>query len=311
MRELACLNGELQPIGEAKISVWDRGFLFGDAVYEVMRVYRGRCWLEREHMARLGRSLGAVEIEGVDLGRLRERVQGTLAASGIQEGTVYVQVTRGVAARSHPYPRPRVEPTELIAVRVYDDGPMARRREEGGRLHAYPDLRWRRCDIKTTNLLANVFAAESACASGADEAVLYLPDGRVTEASHSSLLWVRRGGLEGTPEGSEILPGTTRAHFLELARAEGIPFCESEITLGDLRTADEVILTGTTLEVLPIVNLDGQAIADGRPGPIARRLQRAFRRSLERWLNGGEGGSEGQRGEELGSPVLWGTDPAR
>ncbi len=170
MEVLACLNGETMPVEQARVPVWDRGFLFGDSVYEVFRMYRGRCWLETEHLARLRRSLKELEFPPHDLDRLVERMYRTIAASGIQEGTVYVQITRGVAPRSHAFPDPPVPPTELIVVRPYDDGPTARLRETGVRVISHPDLRWKRCDIKTTNLLGNVLANEKAHRAGCYEA---------------------------------------------------------------------------------------------------------------------------------------------
>ncbi len=224
MEVLACLNGEIMPVERARVPVSDRGFLFGDAVYEVWRAYRGRCWLEPEHLARLRRSLKELEFPEVDLERLMDRLHRTLATSGIQEGTVYVQITRGVAPRAHAFPDPPVPPTELILVRPYDDGPTARLREAGAAMISHPDLRWKRCDVKSVNLLGNVLAMETARRAACQEAVLIDSAGLVTEATHSSLLWVRNKRLEGTPEGHEILPGMTRQHVLRLAETIGIPF---------------------------------------------------------------------------------------
>ena len=207
MDDLACLNGDIMPVKEARVPVWDRGFTFGDSVYEVWRTYAGRLWLELEHLARLRRSLRELEFPPVDLEILMERAHRTLAASGIQEGMVYVQISRGVAPRSHAFPDPPVAPTELIVARPYDDTATARLRETGARVISQPDQRWKRCDIKTTNLLGNVLAMEAAKRAGCLEAVLFDRDGMVTEATHSSLIWARGNRLEGTPEGHEILPG--------------------------------------------------------------------------------------------------------
>jgi D-alanine transaminase len=286
MQELACLNGETMPVGEARVPVWDRGFLFGDSVYEVFRMYRARCWLEKEHLARLRRSLNELEFAPYDLDRLVERVYRTIAASEIQEGTVYVQITRGVAPRQHAFPDPPVTPTELIVVRPYDDRPTARLRETGVRAISYPDVRWKRCDIKTTNLLGNVLANEAAHRAGCYEAVLIDSAGLVTEATHTSLLWVRQGRLEGTPEGPEILPGMTRQLTLRLVEKIGVPFALSRVTLPELRAADEVILVGTTSEVLSIIEIDGQPIGLVRPGPVSTRLWNAYHAEVERWLAG-------------------------
>jgi D-alanine transaminase len=284
MEVLACLNGETMPADQARIPISDRGFLFGDAVYEVLRMYRGRCWLEPEHLARLKRSLKELEFPQHDLGTLVERMHRTIAASQIQEGTVYIQITRGVAPRAHAFPRPPVPPTELIVVRPYDDGPTARLRELGVPVISQPDWRWERCDIKTTNLLGNVLANEAAHRAGCYEAVLVDSSGLVTEATHSSLFWVRNGRLEGTPEGHEILPGMTRQRSVGLVEALGIPFAGARVTLAELLAADEVVLTGTTIEVLPVVRIDQKTIGTGKPGAVAHRLQEAFRQEVGRWL---------------------------
>lgn len=284
MPTLACLNGDLMPADQARVPIWDRGFLFGDSVYEVLRIYRGRCWLEDAHLARLRRSLGELAIVNLDFDRLVARMRQTIAESKVEEGTVYIQITRGVAPRNHAFPGPEVPPTELIIVRNYDDTEMARMRREGVATISYPDLRWKRCDIKTTNLLPNCIANQAAHAAGAYEAILINSDGLVSEATHSSVLWVRDGRLEGTPEGPHILPGTTRHDMLELAKGAGIPFQATEVTLDQLRQADEVLLTGTSIEVLPIVKIDDALIGNGRPGPLAVRLQAAYRQAVERWL---------------------------
>lgn len=284
MDDLACLNGEIMPAAQAAVPIWDRGFLFGDSVYEVYRLYRGRCWLEAAHTARLRRSLRELDFPAVDLDRLAERIQRTIVASGILEGTVYVQLTRGVAPRQHAFPRPPVEPTEVIVVRSYDDTGTARLREAGVGVISHPDHRWGRCDVKSTNLLANVLANEEAHRRDSYEAVLFDHDNIVTEATHSSVLWVRGGRLGGTPEGNIILPGTTRGKVLDLAVAEAVPFDPGRIALDDLRGCDEVLLVGTSIEVLPVIRIDDRPVADGRPGPVARRLQAAFRRAVASWL---------------------------
>jgi D-alanine transaminase len=284
MDSLACLNGELMPVDEARVPIWDRGFLFGDAVYEVFRLYGGRCWLEAEHYARLKRSLHEMHYREFDHDRLADRVQRTIDASAIDEGTVYIHITRGVAPRHHAFPAADVPPTELIVVRHYDDTETAKLRATGVTTVSQPDLRWKRCDVKSTNLLANVLANEAAHQAGAFEAILLGSDGRVSEATHSSVLWVRAGRLEGTPEGPGILPGTTRQLIRRLAADAGIPFAEAEVTLAELCRAEEALLVGTTIEVLPIVRVDAAPISGGKPGPLAQRLQAAYRRAVERWL---------------------------
>jgi D-alanine transaminase len=291
MRILACLNGRIMPADEARVPIFDRGFLFGDSIYEVFRLYQGRAWLEEAHYARLGRSLRAIEIHGIDLEGLAGRVRETVSASEIQEGIVYIQITRGVAPRHHHYPGAGVPPTELVVVWPYDDASAARLRREGVAAVSQADLRWGRCDVKSTNLLANVMANEAAHRAGALEAILVAEDGRVTEATHSSVLWVRGGRLEGTPETPGILPGTTRHLLLRLAQEEGVAFAAAEVTLDELKAADEALLLGTGIEIFPIVKIDQTSISGGRPGPVTMRLQAAYRRAVERWLAGKPPGS--------------------
>lgn len=285
MESLACLNGELMPVDEARVPIWDRGFLFGDAVYEVMRIYQGRCWLEEAHMGRLQRSLASMEFPTVDLTELVDRMNRTITASGVQEGTAYLHITRGVAPRAHAFPDPAsVPPTELIVIRGYDDTKPAQNRESGVATLSHPELRWKRCDVKSTNLLANVMAHEVAHRAGCFEAILVGEDGLVTEATHSSVLWVRDGRLEGTPEGNGILPGTTRQFLVKEASAAGIPFAEARLSLDELKQADEVLLVGTTIEIFPVIRIDDAPISGGQPGAMSRRLQALFRESVERWL---------------------------
>jgi D-alanine transaminase len=284
MESLACLNGELMPVDQAKVPVWDRGFLFGDSVYEVYRIYEGRLWLEEEHTARLIRSLTEMGYPPFDFERLIERVRRTISASAVREGTAYLQISRGVAPRLHAFPNPPVPPTELIVIRPYDDGPTARLRETGVPILSQPDLRWKRCDVKSTNLLANVLANEAAHRAGCYEAVFVGDDGFVTEATHSSLIWVREGRIEGTPEGPGILPGTTRILTRRLVEEIGERFNEARVTLAELKNADEVLLLGTTIEVLPVTTIDGHEVGEGKPGKMARALQDAFRVAIRRWL---------------------------
>jgi D-alanine transaminase len=284
MESLACLNGELMPVDQARVPVWDRGFLFGDAVYEALRIYQGCCWLEDEHFARLRRSLAELHFPVIDIDRLIGRLHRTISASAIEDGIAYLQITRGVAPRAHAFPDPPVAPTELIIIREFDDTSMASLRQEGAAAISQPDLRWGRCDIKSTNLLANVLAQDAARRAGCYEAILIGHDGHVTEATHTSVLWVRAGRLEATPEGPEILPGTTRQFLLRVAREIGVPATDGSVTLDELIRASEVLLVGTTCEVVPVVRIDSQPIADGRPGPIARRLQEAYRAAVEQWL---------------------------
>ena len=285
---LANLHGEVLPLAEAKVSALDRGFLFGDAVYEVLRVYSGRPWLEDDHFARLGRSLREVRIAGVDLARLRRRMHETIAAGPFAEAIVYIQVTRGAAPRSHAFPA-AVESLEFLYVAPFADT-YAEGRRDGVAVVLQPDLRWARCDIKSTNLLGNVLAMQAAKEAGCPEAVLYLPDGTLTEGTHSSLFGVLGGVLRTAPKVDNILPGVTRDLTLRHARESGVPVVERPLGRDELGAAAELFLTGTTAEVLPVVRVDGSPVGDGRPGPVTRQLQATYDGAV-RVFRGGEGGS--------------------
>lgn len=275
---LANLNGVTMPLSEVKVSVLDRGFLFGDAIYEVLRVYDGRPWLEDDHFVRLDRSLNEVRIRGVDVARLRRRMHETLTAAKIPEATVYIQVTRGAAPRSHPFPA-SATPLELLWVAEFRD-PYTEARQTGAAVSLQPDIRWDRCDIKSTNLLGNVLAMQAAKEAGCVEAVLYLPDGTLTEGSHTSFFGVLDGVIRTTPNNPGILPGCTRGLVLRLAAEAGLRVREEPLRRDDLPRVSELFLTGTTSEVLPITRVDDNTIADGCPGKITRSLQKAYDRSV-------------------------------
>ena len=284
MEPLANLNGELVPLTEARIPALDRGFLFGDAVYEVLRVYHGRPWMVDDHFARLRRSLEAIRVHGVDLVRLRQRVLDTIAAGPFGEALVYIQITRGGAPRSHGFPA-GVKPLEFLYVQEFRD-PYAQARQDGAAVITLPDLRWGRCDIKSTNLLANVLAAQAAKEAGCTEALLCSDDGIVSEGTHTSFFGVLDGKLLTAPKSPHILPGITRGLVLQLAQRVRIELQEHELRRPDLARVSELFLTGTTSEVLPIVRVDGQPIADGKPGPTTRRLQQAYREAVREACGG-------------------------
>jgi D-alanine transaminase len=279
---LANLNGVTMPLEDVKISALDRGFLFGDAVYEVLRVYRGRPWLLDEHWQRFAHSLDAIRIHGVDLERLKQRMFATIAAGGFQEALVYLHITRGVAPRKHAFP-PDAVPTEFLFVQECNDyhGDL---RRNGAAVITQPDLRWKRCDIKSTNLLGNVLAMQTAVEKECVEALLYLPDETLTEATHSSFFWVRDGVVLATPNSPGILPGITRGFLVKLANKVGVRFQDGVLRRQDLATLSELFLTGTGSEVMPVVRVDGRPVGEGRVGPVTRRLQEAYQAAVRSWL---------------------------
>lgn len=280
---LANLNGEAMPLADVKISALDRGFLFGDAVYEVLRVYAGKPWLADEHFERLRRSLEAIRIGPIDLARVRRRMTDTIAAGPFREATAYIQITRGAAPRAHPFPA-NATPLEFLFVQEFAD-PYREARQTGAAVVTQPDIRWDRCDIKSTNLLGNVLAMQAAKEAGCVEALLYLPDGTLTEGTHTSFFGVLNGTLLTAPLTNAILPGITRNLTLRLAGKADIPVREHVLKREDLGRVSELFLTGTTSEVLPIVRVDDRPIADGKPGTVTRRLQGAYADAVREFVN--------------------------
>lgn len=272
------LNGEYLPKTEARVSVDDRGFLFGDGVYEVTRALRGRLFAEAAHWRRLESGLTALRIrppEGFGMEALRALSERLLRENGLHEGdaTVYVQLTRGAAPRVHAFPSPETPPTVYATVAPFQVPWDVRRRGVAAITH--PDQRWARCDLKTVNLLPNVLAKQHAKEAGAWEAVL-VRDGVVTEGASTNVLGVVDGQLYTHPNGPRILPGVTRDVVLGLARELGLRVHEVPLRLEERHRWQELFLTGTTTDVQPVGSLDGTPVGNGQPGPITRALQAAL-----------------------------------
>ncbi|HUL49493.1 MAG TPA: D-amino acid aminotransferase [Gemmatimonadales bacterium] len=278
------LNGEYLDRSRALISVDDRGFLFGDGVYEVTRACNGRLFEWERHVRRLRHGLTGLSlmlppgIDGAALNAISERL---LRDNGLEAGhaTVYLQITRGVAARKHQFPPPGTAPTIFLSaarLTVPDDV-----REAGARTVTTPDLRWSRCDLKTVNLLPNVLAKQQAVAAGAFEAVM-VRDGIVTEGASSNVFAVIGGELRTHPLTPRILAGITREVVLELAPELGFRVVEQPVTAADFVRASEAFVTATTADVMPVTQIDGRPVGDGRPGRMTRQLAAAFRERLER-----------------------------
>jgi D-alanine transaminase len=276
MPPIVFLDGAYIPRAEARISIDDRGFLFGDGIYEVTRVVGGRPFEIERHLARLRYGLDELAIAGAPdddaLLAIHERL---LAENGLEhaDALVYVQVTRGVAKRTHHFPRPAVAPTVFASATAF--APDLAVREKGGAAITYPDLRWARCDLKTVNLLPNVLAKQHAQERGVLEAIL-VRDGAITEGSHTNVFAMIDGELRTHPRSDQILGGVTRDVVLELAAEQGIAVRERPIHTRDLPEVDEIFLTGTTTDVTPIVSLDGAPIGSGAPGRVASALYRAL-----------------------------------
>jgi D-alanine transaminase len=264
------LNGDFLPIERAQISVMDRGFVFGDGVYEVIPVYGGRLFRLEQHLQRLARSLAEIRLADPLSGdQWRHCLQDLVTRNGDGDQSMYVQITRGIAPRDHAFPK-EVKPTVYAA-----SSPLrpqaAEVVEDGVAAICMPDIRWQRCDIKAITLLANILLRQQAIDEGAVEAIL-VRDGLVNEGAASNLFIVKGGELITPPKGAYLLPGITRDLVLELAAAHAITFREAAITPQDLADAEEVWLTSSTREILPVTRLDKRAVGNGKPGPLWRRM---------------------------------------
>ncbi len=276
---LVYLDGEFVPEADATVSVNDRGFLFGDGVYEVVRVYGGQLYLWQPHMQRMQRGLQGLRIDFDDFGALHSAAERLLDENEVDtDGTIYIQVTRGVAPRRHAFPPAGTPPTVYVRAQPISPHPEAMFLD-GVDAITVSDNRWGRCDIKSTSLLPNVLANQAAHADGAFEA-LYVRDGIVLEGSHSNLWAVHRGRLITYPASNYILAGISRARVFEIAHELGIPATESLIHYESLYDLDELFLSGTTTEIMPVVRVDGREIVDGEPGPVTRKVQDAFKAAL-------------------------------
>ena len=280
MPEIAFVNGEFLPLEDAVVPVEDRGFQLADAVYEVLATYGGRPFEMDRHLARLQRSLDGLHIRyDVAAQGLSQAIATGIERAGFPETLVYIQISRGVAARRHEFP-PGIVPTVVMTFKECLR-PAKSLWKGGVRTVTSEDQRWRRCDIKSVSLLPNVLAKQKAAAAGAFEVLLVDDRGRVTEGASTSSFCIVGGVLKTAPPGPHILPGITREVILELARGLQIPFREEFSLLGEYLAAEEVFLCGTATEVMPVVEIDGEKIGCGRPGPLARLLRTAFMNRAE------------------------------
>lgn len=275
------LNGQFLPAEQAKLSVLDRGFIFGDGVYEVWRVVEGRLFEHKRHDARLRRGLKTLEISvpGKELDGLASVAERLLKENDMLrgEGTFYVEITRGAAPRTHAYPPAGTAPTVFGMVGKFEV-PHALR-EAGAKAVTQPDVRWLRCDVKTVQLLPNVMAKQKAQESGALEAI-FVRDGVVTEGTHTSVLGVKNGALFTHPLSPLILPSVTREIVLEIAKAQGVTVREEPFTEKQMFELDELFVSGTTTDITPIVEVDGKRIGSGKPGPVSKKLYAGLQERL-------------------------------
>jgi len=271
---LIYLNGEIIDEQDATISVNDRGFVFADGIYEVIRVFGGQPFELERHLDRLERSAGALHLTlDPAAGKIAAIARDLIARNGTDQGQIYIQITRGVAPRNPAIPQD-VRPTTLVAIRPAPL-PAAEILKSGGSAITVPDDRWARCDVKVIGLTANVLARSKAVAAGAYEAI-FVRDGTITDAASCNVFAVFGATLMTAPCSNYLLWGITRAVTLELAREDGIDTLEASFRVEELREADEIFVTGTLSGIVPIVTLDGAAVGAGRVGPVTRRLMELY-----------------------------------
>jgi len=283
MSRIAYVNGRYLPLRHAMVHVEDRGYQFSDAVYEVCEVRQGRLIDERRHLERLKRSLLALQVRlPMSPEALGVVLREVVARNRIRYGTVYLQVSRGVARRDHAFPTPEVAPSMVVTAR-----PLNARRNEalaatGIAVVSVPDNRWGRVDIKTTGLLPNVLARQAAIAQGARDAWFVDREGLVTEAASANAWIVTEAGRVVTrPADQAILKGITRTVLFDVVQALGLGVDERAFTLAEAYAAREAFVTAASQIVLPVVRIDGHVIGDGKPGPVATALRRAFHQFAE------------------------------
>ena len=282
---LCYLNGEYVPIADAKVSVLDRGFIFGDGIYEVVPVYAKKLFRFDEHMARLGRSLAKLRIANPHsrdqwLERCRKLIAALAERSGAIDQLVYLQVTRGVALRDHVMPL-GIEPTVFMMASAMKP-PSAEQRHHGVACITAADFRWERGDIKSTSLLGNVMARQMSADHDAVETIMFRA-GHLTEASSSNVWVVHEGALLGPPKSQHVLEGIRVELMKELCEECGIAYNLRPITESEVNAADELLLSSATKEILPVTSLDGDAVGHGalrgKPGPVYGRLYEAYQRA--------------------------------
>jgi D-alanine transaminase len=274
MSDIAYLNGEFLPLDQAKVSVLDRGFIFGDGVYEVIPVYSRRAFRLPEHLRRLQHSLDSVRIANpmTDADWTRQ-IGELIKRTAHEDQSVYLQVTRGVAKRDHAFPKDARQTVFMMSGAL--STPPREQIENGVACITAADFRWLKCDVKSVSLLGNCLLRQLAADAGAVEVVLFR-DGRLTEASSSNVFVVRDGKLLAPPKNHLILPGITYDVVLELAASIGLPVELREITEAEVRSADELWVTSSTKEVLAVTRLDGKPVGRGKPGEVFKVVHQAY-----------------------------------
>ena len=274
MTDIVYLNGQFLPLEEARVPVLDRGFIFGDGVYEVIPVYSRHPFRMHEHLQRLQQSLAGLRLDSpYTLEQWETLVVDLIERNALQDQSVYLQVTRGPAPRDQAFPK-QVTPTVFLMCMELVTPPRELV-EQGASAVSARDIRWDRCDLKVISLLPNVLLRQMSADVGAAETIMFR-DGILTEGSASNIFAVENGVILTPPKDNHVLPGITYDVVLELAAVEGIPVEFGHFEEARIRRADELWCTSSTKEILAIVGLDGQPVANGKPGPIFRRMYQLY-----------------------------------
>ena len=280
------LNGKFMPVEEARVPVLDRGFIFGDGVYELVPVYSRVPFRLDEHLARLERSLAAVRIRNpYSRAEWRDIILQLVAKQSFEDQGIYFQVTRGVAKRDHAFPKDAV-PTVFVMANPLVNPPQELV-ERGVAAVTAVDDRWHRCDIKSTSLLGNCLLRQVSADAGAAETILFR-GGNLSEASASNVFVVKQGAILAPAKSNLILPGITYDVVVELAQGAGLPLQFRDVPEAEVRAADEIWLTSSSKEVLAVVTLDGKRVGDGRPGPVFRRMYGLYQEFKQKVMRAGK-----------------------
>ena len=273
--QIAMMDDKIIPQTELEPVYNDRGIYFGDGVYEVLRSYNGKIFALEEHLSRLYRSLSEIKISGVNVELIRSRIKKAFDAAGIANAKIYLHITRGSAPRSHTWSAD-LKPNFFLTITELPADSKAK--TEGVAVSTYPDLRWKRCDIKSLNLLANVLARQDAEQKGCAEAVFVDDAGLITEGAGSAFFAVIGQLLQTAPLTANILPSVTRKFVIKAAENIKLEVVEKSLTLQQVKDADELFIAVTTKDIVPVVKFDGETIRDGKPGKWTKQLIEEFKK---------------------------------
>jgi len=271
--QIALVQEKIVPLEKLEPAHLDRGLFFGDGVYEVIRSYNGRIFAFEEHLQRFAESLAAIQITGVDINQVRSRILKAFETAGILNAKIYFHVTRGSAIRSHTWDD-SLEPNFFLTVTELEDDTRAT--DEGIAVSTHPDWRWKRCDIKSLNLLPNVLARRDAEQKGCDEAILVNETGLITEGAGSAFFAITGKKLQTAPLTTNILPSITRKYVIQAGKDVGLVIIEKSLTPQQAKNADELFIAVTTKDIVPVVKFDDCIIGMGKPGKYTKQIAEKF-----------------------------------